>query len=51
MEIEKLSKLVNEYLKEVGILTKEVEKEMENAIRWAYGEMIKEEIRGVNSEK
>jgi len=44
MEIERLAKWINEYLKEVGVSTKEVEKEMTNAVRWAYGKLIEEKI-------
>jgi len=42
-EIERLAKWINQYLKEVGVSTSEVEKEMTNAVRWAYGKLVEEE--------
>jgi len=45
MEIEKLAKFINEYLKSLNILNKEVEKEMINAVRWAYAKTIEDEVK------
>jgi len=44
-EIEKLSELIIKYLKDVGLSTEEVEKEIPNAVRWAYAKMTEEEAK------